>query len=352
MGIEVRVLGPCDGPPPATFVTPLGNSLPTSANGSVAPLAPDPAAQLRTMRVLFEEQFDVLHLHEPLAPGPTMTALLVHPAPVVGTFHAAGESASYRYLNGPVKAWAKNLEHRVVVSKDAQHLVQQYLGGEYEMLYNGVELDEFEAVTARPTSAPTIFFCGRHEERKGLEVLLDAMVKLPAEVRLQIASNGPDTQRLRAKVAGDHRIEWLGRISDDEKIARLKGADIFCAPSLHGESFGVVLIEAMAAGTAIVASALDGYLNVATHDVDALMVEPGSVDQLAIALSTALGDAALRSRLVAAGRVRAQHFSMRALAERYAAIYREVHRIGPAQRGRLPWFVSRQRRRLSRMMGG
>jgi phosphatidylinositol alpha-mannosyltransferase len=351
MGIEVRVLGPCDGPPPATFVTPLGNSLPTSANGSVAPLAPDPAAQLRTMRVLFEEQFDVLHLHEPLAPGPTMTALLVHPAPVVGTFHAAGESASYRYLNGPVKAWARNLEHRVVVSKDAQLLVQHYLGGEYEMLYNGVELDEYEAVPARPNGAPTIFFCGRHEERKGLEVLLDAMVKLPSDVRLQIASNGPDTQRLRAKVAGDHRIEWLGRISDDEKIARLKGADIFCAPSLHGESFGVVLIEAMAAGTAIVASSLDGYLNVATHEVDALLVDPGSVDQLAAALSTALGDAELRARLVVAGRARAEHFSMQALAARYAAIYREVHRIGPAQRGRLPWFVSRQRRRLSRMMG-
>ena len=174
---------------------------------------------------------------------------------------------------------------------------------------------------------------------------------LPPEVRLQIASNGPDTQRLRAKAAGDHRIEWLGRISDEEKIARLKGADVFCAPSLHGESFGVVLIEAMAAGTAIVASSLDGYLNVATHEVDALLVEPGSVEQLTAALLRALSDSNLRSRLVAAGHERAQRFSMRALAERYAAIYRELHRVGPVQKGRLPWFVSRQRRRLSRMMG-
>ena len=145
------------------------------------------------------------------------------------------------------------------------------------MLYNGVELDEYAAVGARPNSGPTIFFCGRHEERKGLEVLLDAMVHLPPEVRLQIASNGPDTQRLRAKAAGDHRIEWLGRISDEEKIARLKGADVFCAPSLHGESFGVVLIEAMAAGTPIVASSLPGYQNVATNDVDALLVPPGEI---------------------------------------------------------------------------
>ncbi|MEO6159078.1 MAG: glycosyltransferase family 4 protein, partial [Ilumatobacteraceae bacterium] len=86
-GIEVRVLGPCDGPPPATFVTPLGNSLPTAANGSIAPLAPDPAATLRTIRALIDERFDVIHIHEPYAPGPTMTALLMHPAPVVATFH-------------------------------------------------------------------------------------------------------------------------------------------------------------------------------------------------------------------------------------------------------------------------
>lgn len=350
-GLEVRVLGPCDGPPPATFVTPLGNSLPTAANGSVAPLAPDPSAALRTMRVLFEEQFDVLHLHEPLAPGPTMTALLVHPAPVVATFHAAGDSASYRYLNGPIRQFARNIERRVVVSKDAQALVQQYLGGEYEMLFNGVELDEYSAVAPRQNQHPTIFFCGRHEERKGLDVLLEAMTHLGPEVRLQVASNGPDTERLMQRAAGDHRIEWLGRISEDEKIARLRGADVFCAPSLHGESFGVVLIEAMAAGTAIVASALDGYRNVATSEVDALLVPPGDAVALAGALRRVLTDSELSQRLVAAGHVRSTAFSMRRLAERYAEIYRELKAVGAGQRPRLPWFVSRRRRSVSRMMG-
>src|SRR3954470_21813693 len=96
MGHEARVLGPCDGPPPATWVTPLGNSIPTAANGSVAPLAPDFSAALRTIRALRDEDFDILHLHEPLAPGPTMTSLLMHPAPIVATFHAAGDSTSYR----------------------------------------------------------------------------------------------------------------------------------------------------------------------------------------------------------------------------------------------------------------
>ncbi|MFM7409977.1 MAG: glycosyltransferase family 4 protein, partial [Actinomycetota bacterium] len=109
MGHEVRVLGPCDGAPPEPFVTPLGNSLPTAANGSVAPLAPDASAALRTIRALNDEDFDVIHLHEPLAPGVTMTALLLRLAPTIGTFHAAGDSASYRMLNKAVRWLASRI---------------------------------------------------------------------------------------------------------------------------------------------------------------------------------------------------------------------------------------------------
>jgi phosphatidyl-myo-inositol alpha-mannosyltransferase len=324
MGIEVRVLAPCDGPPPATFVTPLGKSLPTSANGSIAPLAPDPSAQLRTIRALTDEDFDILHLHEPFTPGPTQTALLMHTAPVIATFHSAGESAAYKYLRRPVLAASHRIAHRVAVSKDAEELVHRYIGGEYEILYNGVELEAYRSSPEHPTTGPTIFFCGRHEERKGLDVLLAAMQRLPDDVRLWIGSTGPDTARLRAEHANDSRIEWLGRITDADKIARLRSATVFCAPSLHGESFGVVLIEAMAAGTAIVASGLDGYRNVATDDVDAVLVEPGDVEQLATSLKRVLFDEGLRARLTAAGVVRATDFSMRALAEVYAAHYRRI----------------------------
>jgi phosphatidylinositol alpha-mannosyltransferase len=324
MGIEVRVLAPCDGPPPATFVTPLGKSLPTSANGSIAPLAPDPSAQLRTIRALTDEDFDILHLHEPFTPGPTQTALLMHTAPVIATFHSAGESAAYKYLRRPVLAASHRIAHRVAVSKDAEELVHRYIGGEYEILYNGVELEAYRSSPEHPTTGPTIFFCGRHEERKGLDVLLAAMQRLPDDVRLWIGSTGPDTARLRAEHANDTRIEWLGRITDADKIARLRSATVFCAPSLHGESFGVVLIEAMAAGTAIVASGLDGYRNVATDDVDAVLVEPGDVEQLATSLKRVLFDEGLRTRLTAAGVVRASDFSMRALAEVYAAHYRRI----------------------------
>ena len=332
MGHEVRVLGPCDGAPPDTFVTPIGESLPTVANGSIAPLAPDPSAALRTIRVLRDEQFDVLHLHEPLTPGANITALVMRTAPIVATFHAAGESLSYKYLSAPLKGFASTIDHRVAVSKDAVHLAQRYIGGDYQILPNGVELDRFLTYSQTPRathdeSRPTrqsIFFCGRHEPRKGLEILLQAHATLPDTVDLWIASEGPETERLKREWAGDSRIIWLGRISDAEKAMRLSQADVFCAPSLGGESFGVVLIEAMAAATPIVASALDGYMNVATNEVDALLVEPNNPTDLEAALRRILLDQNLADRLVAQGQERANGFSMVQLAQTYVEIYRRV----------------------------
>jgi len=323
-GHEARVLGPCDGPPPESFVTPLGNSLPTAANGSIAPLAPDASAALRTIRALRDEQFDVLHVHEPLAPGPTMTTLLVRGAPLVGTFHAAGASTSYRVFKPLLARAIRNIDVKVVVSKDALALVKSHLGGEYRVLFNGVDIATIANARTIPATAPTIFFCGRHEERKGLAVLLEAFQKLPRDARLWIASDGPDGPALRAKYDDDNRITWLGRIDEAEKWGRLRGASVFCAPSLHGESFGVVLIEAMAAGTPVVASGLDGYRNVATDGVDSLLVEPGDANALASALARALTDNALADRLRTAGLERAEDFSMSKLADEYVKIYREL----------------------------
>ncbi len=320
-GYEARVLGPCDGPPPESFVTPLGKSLPLAANGSIAPLAPDPPAALRTIRVLQDEAFDVLHVHEPLAPGPTLTTILTRPAPIVATFHAAGQSTSYRLFKRALGQIIRRIDHKVVVSKDALALAQSHLGGDYEVLFNGVDIGRIQAIDPLPTTRPTVFFCGRHEDRKGLRVLIDAFDQMPAGVDLWIGSDGPDTELLQRRTAGDARIHWLGRISDDDKFARLRGADVFCAPSLGGESFGVVLIEAMAAGTAVVASALDGYRNVATDDVDAVLTDPGSVEQLAAALRRVLDDQALAARLRDAGSTRAEAFAMSALADRYIEIY-------------------------------
>jgi phosphatidylinositol alpha-mannosyltransferase len=321
LGHEARVLAPCDGPPPELFVIPLGDSIPTAANGSVASLAPDPSCALRTIRALADEAFDVLHLHEPLAPGPTMTTLVMHPAPAVGTFHAAGDSTSYRVANRSLNWLAGRLDLRVAVSDDARELAERYFGGTYDMLFNGVEVERYRGVGPIARTGPTIMFCGRHEPRKGLDVLLSALAELPADVRCWVASDGPDTAGLRARYAHDGRIEWLGRLSDEDKIARLASADVFCAPSLRGESFGVVLIEAMAAGTPIVASDLPGYRRVARPDVDALLTAPGDTAALAAALKRVLEDADLGASLRASGSARAEEFSMRSLAEQYVRRY-------------------------------
>ncbi len=147
------------------------------------------------------------------------------------------------------------------------------------------------------------------------------MNHLPANVRLWIGGDGPETASLRARTAGDPRITWLGRITDDEKARRMRGADVFCAPSLHGESFGVVLLEGMAAETAVVASDLPGYANVARADRDALLVPPGDVAALAAALQRVLTDRTLRGHLVTSGEARAAEFSMEHLAEVYLDLY-------------------------------
>jgi phosphatidylinositol alpha-mannosyltransferase len=320
-GHNVRVLAPCDGPPPDAGVTPVGNSIPTAANGSVAPVAPDISAQLRTIRALRDEAFDVVHLHEPLAPGPTLTAIFMHSAPMIGTFHAAGRSAAYRYLRPATRWMARRLDHRCTVSEDARALAARWLGGEYTMVFNGIEIDRFAKATPTPTVGPTIFFIGRHEPRKGLAVLLEAMKLLPADVRLWIGGDGPDTRACREQAGDDDRIEWLGRISDAEKASRLRGADVFCAPSLRGESFGVVLLEAMAARAPIVASDLPGYRNVARPGLDALLVPPDDGAALAGALQQVLDQPSVAASLVASAEQRAEEFSMDRLADLYIDLY-------------------------------
>jgi phosphatidylinositol alpha-mannosyltransferase len=325
-GHEARVLGPCDGPPPEPWITPLGRSVPTAANGSVAPLAPDPSAQLRTIRALRDEAFEVVHLHEPLAPGPCITALVLGGTPMVGTFHAAGESAAYRYLGWGLRRMVKRLAVRCAVSPDAVSLAQHSLGGHYELLYNGIEVDRFRCTPPHPTDGPTIFFLGRHEPRKGLAVLLCALEDLPTDIRVWVGGDGPQTAELRARYASDPRIEWLGRISDEERTARMRGCTVYCSPSVRGESFGMVLLEAMASGAALVASDLPGHRNVATDGVDALLAPVGDPGALAKALRRVLEEPRLRADLVAGGTRRAEELSMAHLADRYAAIYGGVVR--------------------------
>jgi phosphatidylinositol alpha-mannosyltransferase len=309
-------------------VTPLGVSIPTAANGSMAAIAPDPAAALRTLRSLRDENFDVVHLHEPLVPGPVLTALVSSDTPLVGTFHRAGAFALSRTIR-PLARWAAGrLAVRCAVSAEAEATAAAELGGTYERVWNGIDVPVFATATPWPRSGDPeeriVLFVGRHEPRKGLAVLLEAMRRLGPAVHLWVAGEGPQTARLREATLGDSRVEWLGAIGDGEKCRRLRAADVLCAPSLHGESFGVVLLEGMAAGICVVASDLPGYRNVARGGREAYLVPPGDSVALADALGAALACGPETHGLVTAGAARAEEFSMDRLADRYAAIYRSL----------------------------
>jgi phosphatidylinositol alpha-mannosyltransferase len=295
----------------------------TSSNGSTAAIAPDASASLRTIRALRDESFDVVHIHEPLAPGPTLTALVFSDRPLVGTFHRAGESGWVRAFR-PLGKWAVgHLSIRAAVSEEARDTAAR-MGGTYELLWNGIDVDLYRGSEAWPVGGPTILFIGRHEPRKGLAVLIEAMKRLGPDIQLWVASSGPETERLRQSTADDPRIEWIGTIDDTEKIRRIRAADVLCAPSLHGESFGVILLEGMAAGTPVVASDLAGYRNVARPGRDAILTPPGDSGALAGALESALAGGPEIAEMVHNGLERAASFSLDHLAERYVELYEKA----------------------------
>lgn len=322
-GYEARILAPCDGPPPTAFITPLGRSIPNAANGSVAPIAPDFPAQVRTIHTLWNERFDVIHVHEPFVPGPTITTLLVKPAPLVGTFHAAGDQPAYEAL-APLARWfGKRLDARIAVSDDALALIDGALGGGVEVWFNGIERERFANAQPWPSTGRSIFFLGRHEERKGLSVLLQAMSELPADVEIWVGGTGPQTEELQQRFPSN-KVQWLGRISDEERERRMAAATVFVAPSLGGESFGVILLEAMAARTAVVASDIPGYHKVAELGDGRLAAEltkVGDASSLAAGINRLLDDDAARKELIANGEDRARGFDMGRLAEQYLDLY-------------------------------
>jgi phosphatidylinositol alpha-mannosyltransferase len=317
-------------------VVPLGRSLPVPANGSVAPVSMSPAVLVRAVRAVRRGGFDVIHLHEPFAPGPGYGCLAASGLPKVATFHRSGTGFLYRAFGLPARALASRIDVRCAVSPAAEATAQAVLGGSYEVVGNGVDLERFENAAPWPTTAPTAIFIGRHERRKGLDVLLAAWDSMPgsgtengtpAQRVLWVAGEGPETGRLRRSHPGREGLRWLGRISDEELASRLRGAHVLCAPSRGGESFGVVLLEAMAARTAVVASDIPGYAYVA--GANAALVEPNKADKLSEALDRALSDAERGTGLSSAdsldlGIRNASRWSMTEVARRYAAIYERL----------------------------
>ena len=331
-GHEVSVVAPGD----CSGIS-VGRAFGFRVNGSIAPMAPQPAAAARAVRAIRRGGFDVLHLHEPLAPSITIPVLIARPAPMVGTFHAAGHRTPYRWAAPLLRGLASRIEVRVAVSEPAAQLAQQHLGGSYELLFNGIDVSRYqapaaEAAEAAEAAAMTILFLGRHEPRKGLDVLLDALPLLPRCVSVRVAGHGPATARLRERHHGDERIRWLGQLTEADKIRELHATSVPCAPSRHGESFGMVLLEAMAAGTPIVASDVPGYRSLNSQAGAAHFVPPGDPSALTAGLLRVLPDHRLAADLRAKGAEIVTRFSMDALALRYAQIYDSLSTKRPGKR--------------------
>lgn len=326
-GIDVRIVAPCDGPPPEPGIISVGPTVEWNSNGSVAPIAPGRAVARRTAEAIRTIEPHVVHIHEPAVPGPCLSTLIGFNGPIVATFHASGELL-HQWARPAMRAMMSRVTIRVVVSEAARDTARaNWNGDEYVVLWNGIEVERFANAQPWPSSRPAVLFLGRHEPRKGLAVLLDAWRGIERDAVLWVASSGPQTKELRNRKVP--RAEWLGTVSDTERARRLRGATVYCAPSLGGESFGVVLLEAMAAGTPIVASAIEGYQNVARPEREALLVPPGDPIALRAALRRMLDDAPLRDKLVSAGTGRAAELSMSHLADRYLELYEQARQAVP-----------------------
>lgn len=272
LGHEVDVLAPADDDAEVPeFVTAAGRAVGIPYNGSVARLAFGPVSFARVRRWIREHDFDVLHLHEPTAPSLSMLALMVADGPIVATFHTStARSRALRAFQGVLRPFLEKITARIAVSALARRVQVEHLGGDAVEIPNGVDVDFFAAarpLDGYPRPGGTVGFVGRFgEPRKGMPVLLAALRRiLPdfPDLRLLVVGRG-DVEALRraAGVELAERIVVLGQVDDQMKARALRGVDVYCAPNVGGESFGVILIEAMAAGAAVVASDLDAFRRV------------------------------------------------------------------------------------------
>jgi phosphatidyl-myo-inositol alpha-mannosyltransferase len=328
LGHEVRVAGPASGAVPDGCDA-LGRAVPIAANGSVARvglLAPERA----TRDHLSAGRFEVVHVHEPLVPGPARHALRVSTAPVVATFHCAAEDEPLlqRALRLAGRAPLGRIAFAIAVSRAAKRFARAVHRGRIAVVPNGVDPFRFApgpGPPARPADdALRVLFVGRFgERRKGFRVLLDAAALLRRRgVPLELRVAGEGRPEPFARRSGATAPAFLGRVSDAALAAEYRAADVFCAPSLGREGFGLVLLEAMASGCPAVASDIPGYAEAARGA--ALLVPPGDPGALADGLRRVAEDRVLRARLVAAGRARAEALSWSRVAERVAAAYRSA----------------------------
>jgi phosphatidylinositol alpha-mannosyltransferase len=338
-GHDVTVLAPLDGVskqvrPPQGFVS-LGPTIPVRANRSTAHLSLYPSGLRRAAREAREGGFDLLHLHEPLIPGSCLAALLGAVAPVVATFHAYREEGSRGYaLAAPLlRRAARRITVRLAVSEAARSFVSLYFPGEYRVVPNGYDERLFRPQGPPPwrdDRAPIVLFVGREEPRKGLPVLLRAWERVAGErpeARLLVAGmeRVPAWMLKGMSPAAADRVTCLGRLTPEGLASAYRQAWLFAAPSLGGESFGIILAEAMGSGTPVVASGIPGYRAV-TQEA-ARLVGPGDERELASAIIDLLSRPQELERLREAGLARASRFAWDKVALQVERVYAEALRM-------------------------
>jgi phosphatidylinositol alpha-mannosyltransferase len=309
-GHEVSVLAPADEDARLPdFVHPAGKALGIPYNGSVARLQFGPVSYARVRRWLREGSFDVLHLHEPTAPSLSLLALKVADGPIVATFHTSTPRSRTLSAFQPVlRPLLEKITARIAVSALARRVQVEHSGGDAVEIPNGVNVDFFARASpldGYPRAGGTLGFVGRFTEpRKGMDVLLEAARRILSgfpELKLLVVGRG-DAEELRRMAGPDlaPHLELLGQVDDATKARALRSVDVYCAPNLGGESFGMILTEAMAAGTAVAASGLDSFRRVLDDGRAGVLTPPGDAGALADALRDLLTDPARCGSLAAA----------------------------------------------------
>ncbi|HEY0871633.1 MAG TPA: glycosyltransferase family 4 protein [Acidothermaceae bacterium] len=334
LGHDVSVITPADDDsalPP--YIVSTGRAVPVPYNGAVARMAFGPLSARRVRRWLRDGEFDVVHVHEPTTPSLSLLATWSFDGPIVATFHTSVQRARTLAAAYPILQTAlEKISARIAVSQAARRTLVEHLGGDAVMIPNGVSMASFadvEPFPGWPGEGGALGFLGRFDEaRKGLPVLLAAFEKLAETrpgLRLLIAGPGdPDEVRsaLPAEVAD--RVELLGLVSDADKARMLASVDIYVAPNIGGESFGIVLLEAMAVGTPVLASDLDAFRAVLDAGRSGQLFATGDADDLAAKAGELLDDPEARAALVALGRATARSYDWSTVARDIERVYETV----------------------------
>jgi phosphatidyl-myo-inositol alpha-mannosyltransferase len=308
----------------------LGKGFSMPANGSMGTITLSPRYLSQVGAMLERESFDLLHFHEPFVPFLSPIVLRASNSVNIATFHAfGGWSPAYQFGSRAMRGYADRLHGRIAVSAAARHFIDRFFPGDYKVIPNGVDVARFRdavPIARWQDGTSNILFVGRHEPRKGLLDLLKAyriLRKTGCNCRLLIVGTGPQEREARRYVLTSRMsgVEFLGRVSDEEKAQLFRTADVYVSPATGGESFGIVLLEAMAAGAPIVASDIHGYKGVLKRGEQGLLVPPRKPKAIAAAVAQLLADPGLRAQMSESGRARAEEFSWARVTAKVEAYY-------------------------------